>query len=230
MATAFQPPPTYAEVVIFEPDGTKPKFNPIWLKWFLDVAAVLTSSGSGGGGAVDHESLTGLLGGAASDHYHLTQTQHTGTGTGVFVRQTSPTLTTPVLGTPTSGTLTNCTGLPVAGLASGAIETIRSIPQNSRSAAYTTVLADAGYHIYHPTTDDNARTFTIDSNANVAYAIGTAITFVNDKNTVTIAITSDTLVWAEGGGTGSRTLANAGVATALKVTSTRWIISGTGLS
>lgn len=105
-----------------------------------------------------------------------------------------------------------------------------NIPQNSQSAAYTTVLADRGKHIYHPTTDDNARTFTIDSNANVAYPIGTAITFINDKNTVTIAITSDTLVWAEDGTTGSRTLAVNGIATAIKVTSTRWIISGTGLS
>lgn len=40
------------------------------------------------------------------------------TGTGGFVRQTSPTitsptLTTPVLGTPSSGTLTSCTGLPL---------------------------------------------------------------------------------------------------------------------
>ena len=33
---------------------------------------------------------------------------------------TSPTLTTPVLGTPSSGTLTNCTGLPLAGLATSA--------------------------------------------------------------------------------------------------------------
>jgi hypothetical protein len=45
------------------------------------------------------------------------------TGTGVFVRATSPTLVTPALGTPASGTLTNCTGLPistgVAGLGTG---------------------------------------------------------------------------------------------------------------
>lgn len=38
----------------------------------------------------------------------------TGTsGTGNFVRVTSPTLVTPALGTPSSGTLTNCTGLPL---------------------------------------------------------------------------------------------------------------------
>lgn len=68
-----------------------------------------------------------------------------------------------------------------------------NIPQNSQSAAYTTVLADSGKHILHPIADNNARTFTIDSNANVAYPIGTAITFINLINTVTIAITSDTM-------------------------------------
>lgn len=36
------------------------------------------------------------------------------TGTGLDVRQTSPTLITPLLGTPTSGALTNCTSIPVA--------------------------------------------------------------------------------------------------------------------
>lgn len=107
----------------------------------------------------------------------------------------------------------------------------RGIPQNSKSAAYTTVAADAGMHIYHPAADANARTFTIDSNANVAYPIGTAITFVNETaNVVTIAITSDTLVLAGAGTTGSRSLAQYGIATALKVTSTRWYISGSGLT
>lgn len=104
------------------------------------------------------------------------------------------------------------------------------IRQNSQSAAYTTVLTDGGKHIYHPTADNNARTFTIDSNANVAYPIGTAITFVNEINTVTIAITSDTLVLSGPGTTGSRTLAANGMATALKIGTTRWIISGTGLT
>lgn len=46
------------------------------------------------------------------------------TGTGGFVRQTSPVLITPILGTPTSATLSNATGLPistgVSGLATGA--------------------------------------------------------------------------------------------------------------
>jgi hypothetical protein len=105
------------------------------------------------------------------------------------------------------------------------------VPQNSRSAAYTTVLADAGKQIYHPSTDANARTFTIDSNANVAYPIGTTLTFINEtSNVVTIAITSDTLVLAGTGTTGSRSLAQYGMKTAVKVTSTRWFINGVGLS
>lgn len=107
-----------------------------------------------------------------------------------------------------------------------------NVPQNSQSAAYTTVSADQGKHIYHPSADTTARTFTIDSNANVPYPVGTAITFVNDTSAgvVTIAITSDTLVLAGAGTTGSRTLAANGIATAIKMTSTRWMISGTGLT
>lgn len=104
------------------------------------------------------------------------------------------------------------------------------IRQNSQSAAYTTVLTDSGKHILHPTADNNPRTFTIDSNANVAYPIGTAITFVNQINTLTIAITADTMTLAGVGTTGSRTLAANGMATALKISTTGWIISGTGLT
>lgn len=106
----------------------------------------------------------------------------------------------------------------------------RGIPQNSQSAAYTCVEADGGKHIFHPTADNNARTFTIPANASVAFVVGTAITFVNQINTVTIAITSDTLRWAKDGSTGSRTLAANGIATALKITSTEWLITGEGLT
>lgn len=106
------------------------------------------------------------------------------------------------------------------------------VPQNSQSSAYTLVLSDSGKHIYHPSADTTARTWTIPANSSVAYPIGTAITFVNDTSAgvITIAITTDTLVLAGAGTTGSRTLAANGVATAIKVTSTRWIISGSGLS
>lgn len=107
-----------------------------------------------------------------------------------------------------------------------------NIPQNIQSAAYTTVLADQGGHILHPSADTTARTFTIDSNANVPYPIGTALTFINQNaaGVVTIAINTDTMRLAGAGTTGSRTLAANGLATAIKLTSTEWIISGTGLT
>ena len=107
----------------------------------------------------------------------------------------------------------------------------RNIPQNSQSAAYTLVLADAGKHIFHPVGDNNARTFTIPANSSVAYPIGTAITFINMAvANVTIAITTDTLVLSSAGTTGSRTLATNGSATCIKITSTSWLISGSGLT
>lgn len=106
-----------------------------------------------------------------------------------------------------------------------------NIPQNSQSTAYTVVLADSGKHIYHPVGDNNARAFTIDSNANVPFALGTALTFINRAAaSCTIPITSDTLTWSPSGTTGTRTLAQYGVATAVKITTTEWIITGTGLT
>lgn len=106
-----------------------------------------------------------------------------------------------------------------------------NIPQNSQSAAYTLVLADSGKHIYHPTTDANARTFTIPANSSVAYPIGTALTFINmTSQVVTIAITTDTMYLSSAGTTGSRSLAQYGSATAIKMTSTTWLISGSGLT
>jgi hypothetical protein len=106
------------------------------------------------------------------------------------------------------------------------------IRQSSQSAAYTLVLTDGGKHILHPSADTTARVFTIPANSSVAFPIGTAVTFVNQASagTITISITTDTMRLAGAGTTGSRTLAANGIATALKITSTEWIISGTGLS
>ena len=134
-------------------------------------------------------------------------------------------MVTPVLGTPTSGNLSNCTadGTNSVGFL--------NIPINSQSAAYTLVLADAGKAILHPSTDANARTFTIPANSSVAYPVGTAISFINmTSNVVSIAITTDTMYLSSAGTTGTRSLAQYGTATAVKMTSTTWIISGSGLT
>jgi len=183
------------------------------------------------------------------------------TGSGSVVLATSPTLVTPVLGiasattvnkvtltAPATGstltvadgkTLTASNSITLAGTdattmtfppASASVGYL-NVPINSQSAAYTTVLADSGKAIFHPSTDANARTFTIDSNTNVAYAVGTVLTFINmTSQVVTIAITSDTMYLAGTGTTGNRSLAQYGMATAIKMTSTTWIISGSGLS
>lgn len=104
-------------------------------------------------------------------------------------------------------------------------------PVNSQSATYTLVLADSGKTILHPSTDANARTFTIPANGSVAYATGTVLTFINmTSQVVTIAITTDTMYLAGTGSTGSRSLAQYGIATAVKIDSTTWVISGNGLT
>jgi hypothetical protein len=146
------------------------------------------------------------------------------TGSGGIALATSPTFVTPVLGTPSSGTLSSCTvdGTDAVGF--------RNTPVNSQDEAYETVLADSGKTILHPVADDNARTFTIPANSSVAYPVGTVISFVNLQNTVTIAITTDTMYLANDGDTGDRTLAEYGTASAMKVASTTWIISGNGLT
>jgi hypothetical protein len=104
------------------------------------------------------------------------------------------------------------------------------IPQNAQTGNYTLVATDAGKHIYHAS-GSAAATYTIPANASVAYATGTAVSFVNlSANAVTIAITSDTMYLSSTGATGSRTLAQYGTATTLKTANTAWIIAGSGLT
>ena len=146
------------------------------------------------------------------------------TGSGSLVFATSPTLVTPILGTPTSGTLSNCT---VDGTSSVGF---RNIPQNTQAASYTLVLSDSGKHIFHDLGEGTA-TYTIPANSSVSYPIGTAITFINmAASVVSIAITSDTLRLSSAGTTGTRSLAQYGSATAIKVSLTVWLISGSGLT
>ena len=197
--------------------------GPITSSGTLTLAGTLAVANGGTGITSFGAGVATFLGTPSSANLASAVTDETGTGALVFA--TSPTLVTPLLGTPTSGTLSNCTvdGTDAVGF--------RNIPQNSQSAAYTLVLADAGKHIFHPSGDANARTFTIPANSSVAYPIGTAITFINmTSQVVTIAITTDTMYLSTAGTTGSRSLAQYGSATAIKLTSTTWLISGSGLT
>lgn len=102
-------------------------------------------------------------------------------------------------------------------------------PLDAKTASYTAVLGDSGKTIL--LSSGSSVTFTIDSNANVPYDTGTVLTFINmSSSSLSIAITTDTMYLAGTGSTGTRTLAQYGVATAIKMTSTTWLISGTGLT
>jgi hypothetical protein len=210
--------------------------GPITTSGTITLAGTL-APGNGGTGVANNAASTLTISGAYATT--LTVTAATGVtlpttgtlatlaGTETLTNKTltSPTLTTPALGTPASGNLSSCTadGTDQVGF--------KNIPQNSQSAAYTLVLADAGKHIFHPSGDANARTYTIPANSSVAYSIGTAVTFINmTSQVVTIAITTDTMYLSSAGTTGSRSLAQYGSATAIKMTSTTWLISGSGLT
>jgi hypothetical protein len=193
---------------------------------FVDLTTNVTGTlpvANGGTGITSFGTgVATFLGTPSSANLAAAVTDETGTGALVFAN--TPTLESPVLGTPTSGQLSACTvdGTDAVGF--------RNTPVNSQSAAYETVLADSGKTILHPVADDNARTFTIPANSSVAYPVGTVISFVNLQNTVTIEITTDTMYLANDGDTGNRTLAEYGMASAMKVASTTWIISGSGLT
>ena len=140
------------------------------------------------------------------------------TGTTLASNVVSSSLTS--VGTLTSlavtGTITQNAGLSVGYL---------EVPQLSGT---TFTLASSGKHFFNT---NASQTYTIPANSSVAFPIGTAVTFVNQgSGTCTIAITTDTLYLAGVGTTGTRTLGVYGFATALKITATSWIISGTGLT
>ncbi len=128
----------------------------------------------------------------------------------------------------TTGSLVNCTvdGTNAVGYL--------NVPQNAQAGAYTLVLADGGKHIYHAS-GSAAATYTIPAASSVAFPIGTVISFINLATAaVTISITTDTMYLTGTGTTGSRTLAQYGIATATKVSGLSatgiWVISGAGLT
>jgi hypothetical protein len=104
----------------------------------------------------------------------------------------------------------------------------KGLPQNSQTVGYQLVLGDAGKHVVM---NGTSITLTIPANASVAFPIGTCIGIFNSNTTdLSIAITTDSLILAGTTTTGTRTLARNGMASILKIASTTWAISGTGLS
>jgi hypothetical protein len=137
---------------------------------------------------------------------------------------TNKTLTTPTISTPSITGAVTAPAVANSGDGYGYIGT----PQASKADNYTLVLADAGKDIFVTVT---AKTITIPANSSVDFQIGTGFTVTNESAvTTTIAITTDTLILANSASTGSRTLAPYGVAVFKKITATKWIGSGNGLT
>lgn len=104
----------------------------------------------------------------------------------------------------------------------------RDAPQNSKTTGYTLIASDAGKSVVM---NGSSVTLTVPSNADVPFAVGTVIIVINlNASALSIAITSDTMTLVNSTTTGTRTLAQNGVATLIKVGATSWFISGAGLS
>jgi hypothetical protein len=136
------------------------------------------------------------------------------------------------LGAAASGANTDITALDqdVTITATGTIAATtigyRGIPQNAQTGAYTLVLADAGKHISNTTGG-----FAIPANGTTAFPIGTTIVVYNNSgSSQNVTITTDTLRLAGTATTGTRALAQRGLATLVKVATTEWVASGAGLT
>jgi len=102
----------------------------------------------------------------------------------------------------------------------------KGLPQNSQTASYTLALTDMGKMV-NTTTGG----IVIPANSSVAFPTGsTVIVYNNSASNQTISITTDTIYLAGTATTGSRTLAQRGLATLVKVASTTWVASGAGVT
>lgn len=237
-------PPSTAYKFTFSPStDTDPPTAPIWTVDQISAGGGVTTIGFGTTGLTPSAATGGVVtvagtlavanGGTGQTAAGIasfnaitgyTASGATGTTSGNLVFDTSPTITGATLTTGTvlnGDSTTNTTGT-IAAASVG----YRGIPQNAQTGAYVLALADAGQHISNTTGG-----VTIPANASVAFPIGTAIVIYNDSGSnQTIAITSDNLLQAGTANTGSRTLAQRGVASLLKIKSTTWVISGAGVS
>jgi len=139
------------------------------------------------------------------------------TGSGLLVFATSPTLTTPLLGTPTSGVLSNCTvdGTNKVGYL--------KVPQSgsAKVASYTLAVGDVGEFIELGTSG----AIVI---PDATFAAGDVVTIFNNTASTATITCSITTAYIAGTFTdkATMTLAAAGVATALFITSTLVVVSG----
>lgn len=90
MSSVFQPPPTWALPILVDERTGKAIFNPVWLKWFVDLSANLGGAGAGSG-SVNSVTASSPLASSGGATPNITLSSYTGTG--AVVRANAPTLT-----------------------------------------------------------------------------------------------------------------------------------------
>lgn len=108
-----------------------------------------------------------------------------------------------------------------------AIDALKDVAKNAKSAAYTLVLSDRGKSIDVST---GGITITVPLNSVIAFPIGAVVTITNTASSAITIASSAVIRQAGTTNTGSRTLAAYGMATLRKVGTDTWFISGAGLS
>jgi len=197
-------PGTATHVLTSNGAGTLPTFQ-----------AVPASAPGNLTGAVTSVGLATVLGSFTSANLSAALTDETGTGLAVFA--TSPTLTTPLLGTPSQGVLSSCTvdGTNKVGYL--------NVPQSgsAKTTSYTLVVGDVGEYILL-----GASGAIVIPDA--TFAAGDVVTIFNNTASTATITCSITTAYIAGTFTdkATMTLAAAGVATALFITSTLVVVSG----
>lgn len=107
----------------------------------------------------------------------------------------------------------------------------KNFPQNSLSAAYNTVLADAGKQLYRANGAGPVGNLAVTLTSGI-YSIGDYITVIcQDIQGMTVAPGgADTMVWAPTGATGTRTVARYCVLFCLRTGATEWTVWGFGIT
>jgi hypothetical protein len=144
----------------------------------------------------------------------------TSTGTGNTVLSASPTFT----GTLAAATITASGTITGSSTISDSIGNVRTVPENTQTAAYVLVASDSGKYI-------NITTGGVTVNASI-FTTGQSITIYNNSasNQTITQGTSVTMYLVGTATTGNRTLAQRGVCTILCVASNTFVITGGGLT
>ena len=197
---------------------------------------ILTSNGVNGGTGTTYlnvsrlgvVTISGNLSVAANiaNTGNLLVTQNTSTGN--LSVTTLANVTTLNVGTITGfANVANATGTIANGIGANTVGYL-GVPQNSQTgASYTLTTADQGKHVY--VNYSATANITIPANATTSFPIGTTIALIT-ANAATVNIASDTLIWANSGTTGNRSLTANAMASLIKVANTTWYVSGVGLS